>query len=113
MNTHTNVTENQAEVIGHIGWKYYNTIKKKAMEQEFSLAGLFLSLSIAFFIVLVSALFLSLFYNSIQSTNISNKVYNNNFYRLEASSQNTIHNYINVRYLEEDRLVLKRMSGIS
>jgi len=44
--------------LGHIGWKYYNTIKKKAVEQEFSWSGLFISLSIAFFIVAVSAFML-------------------------------------------------------
>lgn len=42
----------------HIGWKYYNTIKKKAVEREFSWSGLFISLSIAFFIVAASALML-------------------------------------------------------
>lgn len=32
------------------GWKYYNTIRKKAVEQEFSRSGLLISLSIAFFV---------------------------------------------------------------
>ena len=39
-----------------IGWKYYNTIKRKAVEQEFSWSGLLISLSIAFFVVALSAL---------------------------------------------------------
>lgn len=52
-------------VFGHDGWKYYNTIKKKAMEQEFSWSGLIVSLSIAFFIILSSAFCLRLLYNSI------------------------------------------------
>jgi len=49
-----------------IGWKYYNRIKKKAMEQESSWAGLAISLSIAFFIVIVSAQGLSLIYQSLK-----------------------------------------------
>ncbi len=66
MNLRTHFQENHSSAIGYIGWKYYNTIKKKAMEQEFSWSGLFLSLSIAFFIVIVAALTLSLFYQSLQ-----------------------------------------------
>lgn len=50
-----------------IGWKYYNTIKKKAVEQEFSWPGLVISLSIAFFIVIITALALSLLYESLGS----------------------------------------------
>ena len=46
-------------------WRYYNKLKKKAMEQEFSWSGLVLSLSIAFFVVIVSAMFFSLVYNSV------------------------------------------------
>ncbi len=42
-----------------ISWKHYNLIKKKAMEQEFSMSGLLLSLSIAFFIVIIAAFVLS------------------------------------------------------
>lgn len=38
-----------------IGWKSYNQIKKKAMEQEFSWSGLLVSLSIAFFVVLATS----------------------------------------------------------
>jgi hypothetical protein len=45
-----------------IGWKYYHTLKKKAMEQEFSWSGLIISLSIAFFIVISSAIFLRFLY---------------------------------------------------
>lgn len=55
----------QSNVLGHIGWKYYNTVKKKAMEQEFSWSGLLISLSIAFFIVLACAQILSLTYKSL------------------------------------------------
>ncbi len=53
-------TKNQAGCFNleRIGWKYYNTIRKKAVEQEFSWSGLLISLSIAFFIVALSALLL-------------------------------------------------------
>lgn len=63
------LAKNQAACFNleHIGWKYYNTIKKKAVEQEFSLSGLFISLSIAFFIVIISALFLSFIFNSLEN----------------------------------------------
>lgn len=50
---------------GLITWRSYNSIKKKAMEQEFSMSGLVLSLSIAFFIVLGSAQALSVTYQGI------------------------------------------------
>ena len=43
----------------HIGWKYYSKLKKKAVEQEFSPSGLVISLSIAFFVVVSTALILS------------------------------------------------------
>jgi len=42
-----------------LSWKNYNQIKKKAMEQEFSWSGLFLSCFIAFFIVVLCALSLN------------------------------------------------------
>jgi len=51
----------------HSGWKYYNKIKKKAMEQEFSWSGFLISLSIAFFIVLSSAFVLNLVHSSVFS----------------------------------------------
>jgi hypothetical protein len=35
----------------HIGWKYYNEIKKKAMDKS-SVSGLVIFLSIAFFIAI-------------------------------------------------------------
>lgn len=51
----------------HIGWKSYNLISKKAMEQEFSWTGLSISLFIAFFIVFASAQALSMIYFSRES----------------------------------------------
>ncbi|MEI6596630.1 MAG: hypothetical protein WCL13_00235 [bacterium] len=63
------LAKNQADCFNleHIGWKSYNTIKKKAMEQEFSWSGLLISLSIAFFIVIISALFLNFIFNSVEA----------------------------------------------
>ena len=57
--------------VGHINWKHYNTIKKKAMEQEFSWSGLVLSLSIAFFIVILASFVLSSFYTVLQVNQIN------------------------------------------
>jgi len=50
---------------GHIGWRHYNYIRKKAMEQEFSYSGLLVNLSIAFFVVLGAAAALSALYRFI------------------------------------------------
>ncbi len=55
----------------YIGWKYYNTIRKKAMESEFSWSGLGISLSIAFFIVISWAFLLSFIFHSLFGLNIS------------------------------------------
>jgi len=60
----------------HIGWKYYNTIRKKAVEQEFIWSGLLISLSIAFFIVIISASTLSLINHSIATGNNRQKSIN-------------------------------------
>ena len=56
--------------LDQIGWRHYNSIKKKAMEQEFSWSGLGLSLSIAFFIVITAAFSLNLMFNSITGKDI-------------------------------------------
>ncbi len=53
--------------VSHIGWRYYNQIKKKAMEQEFSWSGLLISLSIAFFIVITVSYILSILNRSYES----------------------------------------------
>ena len=47
------LAKNQANCFNleRVGWKYYNTIRKKAVEQEFSWSGLFISLSIAFLLL--------------------------------------------------------------
>lgn len=67
--------------LNNIGWKSYNLIRKKAMEQEFSWTGLWLSMSIAFFVVIVSAQFLSVTYQSFVKEN--RMQINKRVYRLE------------------------------
>ncbi|KKR22037.1 MAG: hypothetical protein UT48_C0001G0050 [Parcubacteria group bacterium GW2011_GWE2_39_37] len=76
--------------LGHLTWKSYNSIKKKAMEQEFSMSGLVLSLSIAFFISLVSAQLLSIAYQTTVSNQASAKFQDSQkIYHLESLSQET------------------------
>ena len=85
------LAKNQAESfnLGHIGWKYYNTIKKKAVEQEFSWSGLLISLSIAFFIVIISALLLNFIFNSVEAGR------RNQTFRLDLSAKQNV-KYINI-----------------
>ncbi|MDD4271278.1 MAG: hypothetical protein PHF50_00550 [Patescibacteria group bacterium] len=92
------LAKNQADYfnLGNIGWKYYNTIKKKAVEQEFSWSGLLVSLSIAFFIVITSALFLSFIFNSIEAGRQNQGLVNENIYYLERSGQINLSLYINI-----------------
>lgn len=49
-----------------IGWRSCKKIKKRAMEQKFSLSGLLLSMSIAFFVVFATAFLLDIARNSIE-----------------------------------------------
>ncbi len=77
------------------GWKYYNSIKKKAMEQEFSWSGLILSLSIAFFVVLASAFILSFTYNSMMGTKNDESLKTQKIYYLESIDQINIQAMIN------------------
>ncbi len=53
------------------------------MEQEFSWSGLFISLSIAFFIVLACAQGLNLIYQSFEATIKHEKFYHQKLYHLE------------------------------
>jgi hypothetical protein len=55
------------------------------MEQEFSWSGLVISLSIAFFIVLISAQGLNVAYKSLEEANIKGNLTNQNIYYLESS----------------------------
>ena len=74
-------------IFSQFGWKSYNLIKKKAMEQEFSWSGLILSLSIAFFIVIVCAESLSLIYQSLETKKKTPAIFGPKIYRLENSQQ--------------------------
>lgn len=90
----------------HISWKSYNLVKKKAMEQGFSWSGLLLSLSIAFFIVLISAQSLNFIHKSIVNKHSQEQQLNYQKYRLEntkSDSANT-NNYLNKEYLTSDRI---------
>jgi len=66
-----------------IGWRYFHSLKKKAVEQEFSWSGLALTLSIAFFIVIISAQGLNLVYQSMSNNLERDKSLNDKIYRLE------------------------------
>ena len=68
-----------------IGWKAYKNIKKKAMEQEFSLSGLLISLSIAFFVVLLSAYFLSILHSAIENKQNTTKLMQEKVYYWEET----------------------------
>ena len=74
-------------ILSRIGWKYYNSIRKKAMDQEFSWAGLGISLSIAFFIVVFSASFLNATYKSINEQTYQ-EVLKTNIYQMERADLN-------------------------
>ena len=69
---------------GFIGWKSYNSIKKKAMEQKFSWSGLILSLSIAFFIIIFSSLLLNFLHNSLNTAKQHEYFMNQKIYYLES-----------------------------
>jgi hypothetical protein len=86
------------------GWKYYKQIKKKAMEQEFSWSGLFISLSIAFFIVLAAAIALNLFYNSIKQTTFSQNLKIEYIYQLENINEYTVEHYIQFDQIDKEKV---------
>jgi len=69
----TNLNSANQFDFSRIGWRYYNNIKKKAMEQEFSWSGLLVSLSIAFFIVVFSAFSLGILNNAVVKAHNGNK----------------------------------------
>ena len=102
--TNTKIQVNSLD-FGHISWKSYNLIKKKAMEQEFGLSaqsgwfGLLLSLSIAFFIVIACAQILNLMHHSIIQTQNSQQQSNYQIYHLEKTD-----NYLHREYISSDRI---------
>lgn len=89
---------------GHLGWKYYNHIKKKAMEQEFSWSGLIISLSIAFFIVITCAYSLNLLYNSFNHSRLPDRIKELRIYRLEATDSYSLDNYLIKEYLSQEKI---------
>lgn len=105
-NTNINTQANGLE-FHYIGWKYYNQVKKKAMEQEFSWSGLALSLSIAFFIVVFCALALNIIYQSVNSGSAYNRQPDNKIYRMESfkgeDPQNT-ENYLQKEYIGNNKI---------
>ncbi len=88
----------------HIGWKYYNQIKKKAMEQEFSWSGLILSLSIAFFIVIISSIILGLAYKSLEKINFISNFLPDRIYQFEGIHDYSIENYLQSEYISKDKI---------
>jgi hypothetical protein len=80
------LTNNRANSfnIEHIGWKYYNSIRKKAMEQEFSWSGLLTSLSIDFFVIIISASALN-YINRTMISDTARQQSANKIYFLESS----------------------------
>lgn len=84
--------KNQANYFNleHIGWKHYNTIIKKAVEQEFSWSGLLISLSIAFFIVIVGSFMLSIVYHSIENKKAGQNYFNRDLNYLERRIESNL-----------------------
>lgn len=94
----------------HVGWKYYNNIKKKAMEQEFSWSGLILSLSIAFFVVIFSAACLNLVHQALAGAALRAEM-EKKFYRLENVGPQSSENYIQVEYISKEKI--RNLAGSS
>ena len=99
----TNINE-EAGMFRHIGWKYYNLAKKKAMEQESSWSGLLISLSIAFFVVSATTQALNLTYETISRAKNKEVVEEKIYYLEDIKNINTEANEnINAKYLEIHR----------
>ncbi len=94
MNLNTYYKKNSLNLESHIGWRYYNRFKKKAMDQKFSIAGLVVSLSIAFFIVISTALVLSFAYNSFQGSNTKLEAVQGNIYFQESQDAYSMNRFI-------------------
>jgi hypothetical protein len=85
------------------GWKYYKQIKKKAMEQEFSWSGLLLSLSIAFFIVMITAYSLNLLLASYKNAKFDQQV-NRQIYQLETSNPSQSEKYLHLEKFDYNKI---------
>ena len=93
----------------HIGWKTYNTVIKKAVEQEFpgNFGGLVISLSIAFFIVIISAYTLNFFHQSLQTANQHNFEWQEKVYQLETIRYLPIleENYLEYNHIQNQKQI--------
>jgi len=88
----------------HIGWRYYNSIKKKAMEQEFSWSGLVISLSIAFFIVIISSFSLNILKDTMIQAGIGGDRSQKKIYRLENLDTYSMKNYLQAEIIGYSKL---------
>ena len=113
MNINTHVSSQKPLALNHIGWKYYNSIKKKAMEQEFSWTGLLVSLSIAFFIVIAAASILNIVHSSYLKAKAIEDVKHQGLYKLEVSAEFGIENYINPDFLPREKVEVFQSFGLS
>lgn len=73
----------QGQFSNSFSWKTYNQIKKKAVEQKFSWSGLYISVSIAFFIVFATAQLLNLAYYAIEEPQSNEILSEEKIYQLE------------------------------
>ena len=92
---------------GHVGWRYYNIVKKKAMEREFSWSGLVVSLSVAFFIVIASSFFLSVMHNSVTHTQLpwlAQAEEESRAQLIEADNRNYLDPYLQVFYINDKEI---------
>jgi len=87
-----------------ISWRYYNRIRKKAMEQEFSWSGFLISMSIAFFVVIMTASLLGGIYNSIEKAQYREKAMEDNIYRLESTDGLSWENYLQPEHISMDKV---------
>ncbi len=105
-------THSPAHALGlkHIGWKTYNSIVKKAVDQEFSgrAGGLIINLSIAFFIVIVSAYILNFIHQSLQTSFNMSSRWQDRVYQLETIKYLPI---LEENYLEYNRVKYEKLSG--
>lgn len=69
----------------YIGWKYYNQIRKKAMDNS-SVSGLIISMSIAFFIVIAASTVMRFTYISLEKPGVEEKFIQQRIYQLEVFS---------------------------
>lgn len=91
---------------GQISWRYYHKIKKKAMEQEFSWSGFLVSMSIAFFIVVIASFGLNLMHQSVAAAHAKQKSVQN-IYQLERAG------YLEMGYLSDKKQVALYNNSLS